>query len=260
MLRAERITHRIDGHTILSDVSGSFAAGELSLIIGPNGAGKSTLVRAITRQLVPSEGHVSYDGRPLREWSDMELARVRAVLSQTLDVAFPITAWEVVMVGRFPHFTGTPEPSDEKACEDAMRFFGVLDLADRNYLTLSGGERQRVQFARVLTQIWYPVDRAHRYLVLDEPLTFLDIRHQFELMRKLRDLMERERIVVIGVVHDLNLAARFADHMVLLSGGRVLASGKPETVLTPVLIGEAFGITPVVYRVPGSERSYLFFD
>lgn len=263
------LTFDIDGTRLLDDVSVTFGVGRLSLVIGANGAGKSTLIRALCGQLGRMaggrrgggtlRGDVRYAGRPIAEWSALQLAQVRAVLSQSVELAFPLRAWEVVMMGRYPHFSGRPEPRDERACEEAMRFFDVWEWADRTYLTLSGGERQRVHFARVLAQVWYPVAGAHRYLVLDEPLTFLDIRYQYEFMRKVRELMAAGDMVVVGVVHDLNLAARFAGQVVLMKQGRVLAAGTPREVLTAPLVDAAFGIRPKVH--PGEDGGvHLVFD
>ncbi len=257
-LTAAGVSFAVDGRALLSEVSVAFEASSLGLVVGPNGAGKSTLVKVLCRQLAPDAGEVRYGGRALGAWSDAELATVRAVLSQSVELAFPLRVWEVVMMGRYPHFTGRPGGKDERACEEAMRFFDVWAWADRNYLTLSGGERQRVQFARVMAQIWDSAPGRTRYLVLDEPLTFLDIRYQFEFMRRVRELMQAGDLVVVGVVHDLNLAARFADHLVLVHEGRALASGAPADVLTPELIEQAFGIRPTVHSVGG--RLHLLFE
>jgi iron complex transport system ATP-binding protein len=260
MLEAHEVGYRIGDNPLLTAVTERFAPGTLSVVVGANGAGKSTFVRVLCRQLEPSTGSVSYDGRRLDTWSDAELARVRGVLSQNLEVAFPLKAWEIVLMGRYPHFTGTPTAADERACEEAMRFFDVWDWADRDYLTLSGGERQRVHFARVLSQIWYPGAGASRFLILDEPLTFLDIRYQFAFMHKLRELLTAGDLVVLGVVHDLNLAARFADRVLMLHGGRLLASGAPDDVLTPELIAQGFGVKATVLRTGDGSRTQLLFE
>jgi len=258
MLSAKNITYTIDGKTLLDDVSVHFEAGKLNLIIGPNGAGKSTLVKVICNQVQPSEkGSVLYNGNDLRTYSIAELARIRAVLSQNIELAFPLKVSEVVMMGRYPHFTGKPGQKDETACEEAMRFFDVLDMAKRNYMTLSGGEKQRVHFARVLAQIWYKPAEGCRYLVLDEPLTFLDVRYQFDFMNKVTSLLQDENLVVVGVVHDLNLAAKFAGHIVLLHQGKVLAAGNRGQVLSKENIRTAYGLEPVIHTE--KEEMYLFF-
>ncbi|MBV6522438.1 MAG: Hemin import ATP-binding protein HmuV [Gemmatimonadaceae bacterium] len=258
MLTGTDLTFTVDQARLLDRVSVAFAPGKLSLVVGPNGAGKSTLVKVLSRQLIPQSGSVRFDDRPLPQWSERDLARVRAVLSQNVELAFPLRVWEVVLMGRYPHFAGAPKEDDERACEEAMRYFDVLDWSERNYLTLSGGERQRVQFARVMAQVWYGAPGSHRWLLLDEPLTFLDIRHQFDFLRRIRTLLHAGDLVVMGVVHDLNLAARFADHLVVLSHGRVLASGTPAQVLQPDLVEQAFGIRPVVREAANGTVHLLF--
>jgi iron complex transport system ATP-binding protein len=256
VLTGRALTYVTGGRRLLDDVSVSFPPGALSMVVGPNGAGKSTLLRVLCRELAAT-GEVRYGDRPLAAWSEPELARVRAVLSQVVELSFPLRVWEVVLMGRYPHFSGGPAPRDEAACEAAMRYVDVWEWAERDYMTLSGGERQRVQFARVLAQIWERRPGQPRYLLLDEPLTFLDIRHQLEFLERIRALMAEGDLVVVGVVHDLNLAARFADQVVMMEEGRVLASGAPDEVLTPDHVARAFGVRPVVQDVAG--RRHLVF-
>jgi iron complex transport system ATP-binding protein len=271
MLAASNITFRVGNKALISEVSVSFAPGRLHLIIGPNGAGKSTLIKVLARLLRPQIGQVEYEGTDVYQTSEAELAKRRAVLSQAVEVAFPLTVREVVMMGRYPHFGGRPGPLDEKITDELMAFFDVTEFSDRNYQTLSGGERQRVNFARVLAQLWrdgsdsLPVSEAPtprstcRYLFLDEPLTFLDIRHQIEFMKKVRSFAVAPDVVTVGVVHDLNLAARFADQIVLLNHGRVVASGTAAEVLTSDRIRAVFGVEPTFVPVKPSGI-HLIFD
>jgi iron complex transport system ATP-binding protein len=189
---------------------------------------------------------------------EAELAKRRAVLSQAVEVAFPLTVREVVMMGRHPHFGSRPGPSDEGIVDELMGFFDVSEFAGRNYQTLSGGERQRVNFARVLAQLWH-AGTSCRYLFLDEPLTFLDIRHQIEFMKKVRAFTDAPDVVTVGVVHDLNLAARFADQIILLNHGRVVAHGAPAEVLTAEHIRDVFGVEPTFVPVEQSGV-HLIFD
>jgi iron complex transport system ATP-binding protein len=271
MLEANGITFRVGGKALIADVSVSFAPGRLHLIIGPNGAGKSTLVKVLARLLRPQTGRVEYEGEDVQHASESDLAKRRAVLSQAVEVAFPLTVREVVMMGRYPHFGGRPGPSDEKIADELMEFFDVTEFAGRNYQTLSGGERQRVNFARVLAQLWRdgaaspsahesrPAPPSCRYLFLDEPLTFLDIRHQIEFMKKVRAFTDAPDVVTVGVVHDLNLAARFADQIVLLDRGRVVATGTAAEVLTAERIREVFGVEPTFVPVEQSGV-HLVFD
>ncbi len=258
MLTAKNITYRIGDKLLLDDVSVDFQPGKLHLILGPNGAGKSTLVKVLCNQIRPQQGSVFYGDKNVKEYGIAELARIRAVLSQNIEIAFPINVAQIVMMGRYPHFSGKPTEKDEIACEAAMRLFDVLDLADRNYMTLSGGEQQRTHFARVFAQIWFPVKGACNYLILDEPLTFLDVHYQFEFMHKIIELLQRSDLVVVGVVHDLNLAAKFADQIVLLHQGKVLASGTKDQVLTKENIKTAYRLEPVIHVEEGGM--YLFFE
>jgi iron complex transport system ATP-binding protein len=253
MLEARDISFAVGGRDLISGVSARFEPGKLYLIIGPNGAGKSTLIKVLARLLRPTTGEVIYEDQNVAVTSEMALAKKRAVLSQAIEVAFPLSVREVVMMGRYPHFGGRPGPADDKVVDEMMSIVDITEFADRNYQTLSGGERQRVNFARVLGQVW-PTEHAAsgfpscRYLFLDEPLTFLDIHHQIDFMKRVREFSQAEDAVTIGVVHDLNLAARFADRILLLNNGRLVASGAPTDVLTAELIREVFAVEPTFVR------------
>lgn len=271
MLEASDITFRVGNRALISGVSVTFAPGKFHLIIGPNGAGKSTLIKVLARLLRPQTGRVEYEGADVRHASEADLAKRRAVLSQAVEVAFPLTVREVVMMGRYPHFGVSPAPADEEIADELMSFFEVSELGGRNYQTLSGGERQRVNFARVLAQLWragpaaspalasLPAHPSCRYLFLDEPLTFLDIRHQIAFMKKVRVFADAPDVVTVGVVHDLNLAARFADQIVLLNDGHVVANGTPAEVLTPGHIKDVFGVEPTFVPLKHSGI-HLVFD
>jgi len=259
MLTASHITFRVGDKALIADVSVSFAPGKLHLIIGPNGAGKSTLIKVLARLLRPQNGTIEYDGVDVQHAREAVLAKQRAVLSQAVEVAFPLSVREVVMMGRYPHFGGRPGPNDERIVDEVMAYFDVTEFSQRNYQTLSGGERQRVNFARVLTQLWSDATSSCRYLFLDEPLTFLDIRHQIDFMKKVRAFGGAPDVVTVGVVHDLNLAARFADHIVLLNYGRLVATGTATDVLTTDLIRATFGVQPTFVSGNG-PGVHLVFD
>src|SRR5581483_3104135 len=153
-----------------------------------------------------------------------------------------------------------PSPDDEAICDEMMRLLDVVALGEQPYATLSGGEKQRVNFARVLAQIWRPVDADGRYLFLDEPLTFLDIQHQLRFMQLVRGFADQDDVVVVGVVHDLNLAARFADRVILLDAGAVAVIGTPDEVLTPEHLRNAFHVRPTVVTNPATGGRHLIFD
>jgi iron complex transport system ATP-binding protein len=260
MLIANDLIFRAGVRTLIDRLSARFEPGRVHLIIGPNGAGKSTLIRLLARLLRPSEGSVHYDGRDVAYRKDRELAQCRSMLSQAVEVAFSFPVRELVLMGRYPHFTARPGAGDLEISEEVMRFFDVTEMADRSYGTLSGGEKQRVQFARVLAQIWRPLEGSTRYLFLDEPLTFLDIRYQIDFMEKVRTFASQEDVVVVGVVHDLNLAARFADRLLLLDHGRILANGTPTEVLTEESLSMAFQVSPVLLKNPATGKAHWVFE
>lgn len=262
MLTAHNVSFRVGNKPLIAGVSVSFVAGKLHLIIGPNGAGKSTLVKVLARLLRPHSGNVEYEGVDVSQAHEAQLAKQRAVLSQAVEVAFPLSVREVVMMGRYPHFGGRPGPIDEQIVDEVMQHFDVTEFSERNYQTLSGGERQRVNFARVLAQLWRDgssdASLSCRYLFLDEPLTFLDIRHQIDFLKKIRTFTDAPDVVTVGVVHDLNLAARFADQIVLLNEGRVVASGPPTEVLTADRIQEVFEVVPTFVSSEHSGMHLIF--
>jgi iron complex transport system ATP-binding protein len=259
-LEAVDVAYRVGRKELVRRLSATFDAGRVYLIIGPNGAGKSTFVKLLSRLLRPSAGHVRYAGADAASLREIDLARRRAVLSQAIDLAFPLSVREVVMMGRYPHFRGRPSRRDEAIRDEVLRFFDVEPFADRAYPTLSGGEQQRVNFARVLSQIWEPLGEGCRYLFLDEPLTFLDIRHQIDFMKKVRRFAAANDVVTIGVVHDLSLAARFADRLILMRDGAIVAQGTSDEVLTRDLIREVFDVTPALVPASDGRGVHLLFE
>jgi iron complex transport system ATP-binding protein len=259
-LQLTSVTKSFGAVRALKGVSFDLRGGEVHALLGENGAGKSTLIKVLARLLRPQTGTVEYEGADVSQTSEAELAKRRAVLSQAIEIAFPLTVREVVMMGRYPHFSGRPGPTDERIVDEVMKHFDVVEFKDRYYQTLSGGERQRVNFARVLAQLWREdVVDSSRYLFLDEPLTFLDIRHQIDFMKRIRSFTDAAEVVTIGVVHDLNLAARFADQILMLDGGRIVAYGTPSEALTTERIQHVFGVEPTMVQTPDSGI-YLVFN
>lgn len=223
VLVAERASLRIGETQILADVDLEVRAGELLALVGPNGAGKTTLLSLLAGDVEPSSGRVLLDGRPVGEHRTAELARRRGVLLQENRLSFPFEVAEVVAMGRAP-WRGRPEEDDDEAVVVAsMQATEVTHLSRRVFPTLSGGEKARVSFARVLAQ-------DPRVLFLDEPTAALDIRHQERTLRLARRRALAGDAVVV-VLHDLSLAAAYADRMVLVSRGRVAAVGTPREVL-----------------------------
>lgn len=229
----------VDGVTL------SAAAGACTAVLGPNGSGKSTLLRLLLGVARPSGGQAEFQGRPLPEWPRTELARRVAVVAQQEEMPFPLTVRELVAMGRYPHLgPWRPERApDRRAVADAMARCDVTRLAARPVSTLSGGERQRARVARALAQ------EPHA-LALDEPTIALDVRHEMGIFELLRELVA-EGVTVLLVTHNLNLAARYADQLVLLDEGRVAARGAPPEVIRQELLELVYAWPLHVGRHPG---------
>jgi iron complex transport system ATP-binding protein len=234
----------LSGQAVLRDVSFSVATGEVVGLLGRNGAGKTTLLRLATRTLAPDAGRITLAGEPLTELSRRALAQRVATVPQELHVPFPFLASEIVLMGRAPHqgLLGFESASDLARAQQAMEEVGIGELADRPLGVLSGGERQLVMFARALVQ-------DPEILLLDEPTSHLDLRHRIDVLRIVRRLARRGRGALV-VSHDLSLAARTCDRIVVLGEGRVLADGEPGAVLSPALLHEAFGIDADIVSAP----------
>ncbi|MEU7155724.1 heme ABC transporter ATP-binding protein [Streptomyces chrestomyceticus] len=233
--RADGLGVRLGTRTVLDGIGLAVTTGQVLALVGPNGAGKSTLLAALAADLPAITGEVRIDGRPATAWTAPELALRRAVLPQAAALSFPFTVADVVRMGRAP-WAGTPrEDEDEAAVAEAMAATEVTGFADRPFSALSGGERARVALARVLAQ------RAP-LLLLDEPTAALDLRHQELVLRLCRERAAAGAAVAV-VLHDLGLAAAYADRAALLHGGRIVAQGPPGEVFGPGLLSR-------VYRQP----------
>ena len=252
MLEARDIIYRVGSVEILHGVSAQFQAGKLSVIVGPNGSGKSTLLRVMSGEYRPSQGEVWYGDRPLNSIAHRDRAKVRAVLAQRTELSFPLTVTEIVLMGRYPHFLVKPSEEDYAICEAALERIGAMEFSTRNYLTLSGGEQQIVQFARILAQIWNAPEGSTKYLLLDEPTTFLDLKHQHQFLRLARELA-LEGAVVVAVIHDINLAAQYADFILAIESGRVLTSGTSREVIQPDIIRSLYHTQTTVLHPEGLE-------
>ncbi|MBD1551705.1 ABC transporter ATP-binding protein [Pseudomonas typographi] len=238
-LHADELAWRLRGQQLLHGVSVKVPAGGMLGVIGPNGSGKSSLLKLLAGLAKPDSGEVSLDGVALSQWRRRPLARRLAVVEQHAHTEAAINVQDVVRLGRSPH-RALLEPSsatDAAIVDAALRQVGMAQHHRRPWHSLSGGERQRTQIARALAQ--QPSE-----LLLDEPTNHLDIQHQLALLALLRQLPT----TCVVALHDLNLAARFFDRLVLLDQGRVLAEGTPEQVLTPSLIEQAYGVRAVVGR------------
>jgi iron complex transport system ATP-binding protein len=235
---ATDVSVQIDGKTVLDSISIAVSPGELIALVGPNGAGKSTLLSVLSGDIRPTTGSVTMAGRDLASYKALELARLRSVLTQENQMNFPFTVGQVVIMGRSP-WARTPNfDSDEVAVAESMVAMDVDQLVTRRFTALSGGEKARVSLARVLAQRTPTV-------LLDEPTASLDLSHQEDVMRAVRALAASGRAVIV-VVHDLTLAAAYADRVALLSAGRLVSSGTPTEVLTAERVASVYGLKVAV--------------
>ena len=220
MLKAENVTYKIDNQTLLDDVSVVFGEGSFSVIMGQNGAGKSTLMRILAGSLKSKSGNVLMFDKPLHNFKEVELARVRAVLSQHYEISFPVSVEDIVMMGRYPHFGNQPTGKDFAIIDKTLDLMGIKNLKHRYYDTLSGGEAQKVQMARVLAQIWQHENNSDKILFLDEPVSQLDIHYQHFILSVAKNLT-KNNLLVIAILHDLNLALSYADNIIFMKNGKV---------------------------------------
>ena len=248
MLAAEHVSMAIDGTTLLRDAGVAVQPGKVVAVMGPNGAGKSTLLRVLAGDLAPDAGEVTLDGVALADVSILDRARRRAVVPQRASIAFGFTVLETVMLGRYPHGGDQARDVDLRIARHALERAGVAAFETRLAPTLSGGELARVMLARALAQI--ECSGHPRYLLLDEPTGSLDPAHQHHAMRLLRNVTSNGDVGVLIILHDLNLAARYADEVVLMRSGCVLARGAPDKVLTPPQIVAAFDVEAVILPNP----------
>lgn len=244
ILQADSLLLRRDLRTLVQDVGFSLAAGEILMLVGPNGAGKSSLLRLLAGEWRADMGTVTIKGQRLQAWEPSALALCRAVLPQHSPLTFPFTVREVVGFGRTPHDTGWRE--DQRIVTQWLQACDVHHLADSPYTQLSGGEKQRVHWARIMTQV-SGVDNP--LLLMDEPTSALDLAHQHSLMQLLRKRASQGLGAVVAV-HDLNLAARFGDRIMMMKAGRVEALGTPQEVLTAATVETVFGVRVSVLSHP----------
>ncbi len=251
MYRLHGLGMSYNGTPVLRDVTLRFSEPQLIALVGPNGAGKSTLLGILAGLRPQYSGSCLYRDRELRRWPRRAFAREVSFVPQTVRIEFPFTAEQVVLMGRTPHAGGLFEsPADWQAVDEAMRLTDTLAFRHRDFRSLSGGERQLVLLASALAQ-------QPRVLLLDEPTTFLDLRHQIAIYRLLADL-RRQGLLVIAATHDLNLAAAYADRVVALRAGRIIADAPPDQVLHPAVIRELFDVETRTAQGPRGRPWILY--
>lgn len=249
MLDVQGLSLKRGGSQVLHDINLTLRPGQVLGVLGPNGAGKSSLLGVLCGELAPTAGRVHLEGLGLDDWPGQERARRLAVLPQASSLGFAFSVAEVVGLGRLPHASGRQR--DREIVEAALAAADAQHLVERSYLALSGGERQRVHLARVLAQLW--PGEPGTTLLLDEPTSALDPLHQHTTLQAVCSFADRGASVLV-ILHDLNLAARYCDHILLLEQGRGHALGTPQQVLTPTALRAVFGIDVLVQ--PHPERGH----
>jgi iron complex transport system ATP-binding protein len=244
-LTTRNLTLAYDGTSIISDLTLAIPAGKITALVGANGCGKSTLLRGLARLLKPRAGTVYLDGVSILKHSTKEVAKQLGILPQGPTAPEGLTVRELVAQGRYPHQGWLQQwsPEDERLTEKALLTTGMLELAERSLEALSGGQRQRAWIAMALAQ-------NTEILLLDEPTTFLDLAHQIEVLELLYDLNRLEGRTIVMVLHDLNQACRYADHLVAVKQGKVYAQGDPGQVMTAEMVSQVFGLACCIVKDP----------
>jgi iron complex transport system ATP-binding protein len=245
ILDAKNVTLCLRDKTILSDVSFKVSSGEFFVIIGPNGAGKTSLLKVLSGFYKTDEGSISINGRDLFSYSRRHLSQILSIVPQQIEVGFPFTVAETVIMGRTPHLglLGLESREDYRIAEEAMEFTDIGHLADRKLFQLSGGELQRVIIARAICQ-------QPEIILLDEPTTALDPAHQLKIMDLMEKFRKEHNITVIMVSHDLNLASMYGERIILLKDGKVVETGEPGKVLDEKLLEDTYGCRLMVDENP----------
>jgi len=247
LLSARGLSFRYGEREVLRDVDLDLSSGQVTILLGPNGSGKSTLIKILSGALPPGGGEVALLGRSPQEYDRREMARLLSVVGQDPPVDFPMTVDEYVALGRFPHqglFGGTSS-SDREEIEGALAMTGLAPLRDRALSAISAGERQRATVARAVAQ-------GARVMLLDEPTAFLDIRHRVAFYEIVTRLAGTRGVAALVASHDLSLCAEYGERIVLLSGGAVASQGRPEEVLTPENVREAYRVEVACDRNPAT--------
>ncbi len=257
MLKASNISYNIKEKYLVKDINLNFGEGQFTVIMGQNGAGKSTLLKILANSMKNSTGDVNYNNKDIHSYHALELAKLRAVLSQHYDITFPITVDDIVIMGRYPHFKSVPSHEDIKICEEVMKQINIEDLKGREYGTLSGGEAQKVQMARVLAQIWEK--ETSKILFLDEPVSNLDMKYQHQIL-SMAQKISRENCIVIAVLHDINLSLTYADRIVFMKDGFIKYVLNDLKELSEEIILDIFNVKAKIINNPFTDKPLVIYE
>ena len=257
MIEVQYASFAVNKKILVNEVSLLVEPGEFVVIMGPNGAGKSTLLKMISGALAPTKGKIILKGKDIATYPLDQLAKQRAVLSQHYEISFPLTAREIVMMGRYPYFNSFPRAEDEAIVTNRMERMQVNELADRSYQTLSGGEAQKVQMSRVLAQIGNTHDNEQKLLLLDEPVSHLDVKYQHQLLAVAKECC-KSQVAVIAVLHDINLAIKYADRILFMKQASVVKNLAKHELITSELLENIFDIKSRIIDLPEGGKFVVF--
>jgi iron complex transport system ATP-binding protein len=257
MVSAEDISFRVKDKILLHPSTIGFDVSRFHVIMGPNGAGKTTLLKLLAGAEKPFSGTIKIDGKEIKEYNQQQLARKRAVLSQHYDISFPVSVEDIIMMGRYPYFNSSPNAYDVEVCNKVMKKMEVMDFRNRDYNTLSGGEGQKVQMCRVLAQIDDVKDTSYKLLFLDEPVSHLDVKYQYQLLQEAKYL-NSHNITIIAILHDMNLALSFADRILFMKQGKIYQDLRDIYKVSSQIIEEVFDVKCRIIYPEGDKPVVIF--
>ena len=258
MIDVQKVSFSVGKKILVKDVSLQILPGEFVVIMGANGAGKSTLLKMMAGSLHPTAGKIFFKEKEINLYKTEDLAKQRAVLSQHYHISFPMLAREIVMMGRYPYFDHQPKLTDEQLVTACLERMQVQSLANRDYNTLSGGEAQKVQMSRVLAQIGETSPEQTKLLLLDEPVSHLDIKYQHQLLQEAKILCQNHTAVA-AVLHDINLALKYADRIVFMKDGQIAHTLPKQEPITAEILKEIFDVDAKIFDIPGENRKFISF-
>jgi len=256
MLKARQIDYKHKEFFILNDVDVTLDYGDFLAIVGPNGAGKSSLLSILANEVKQGKQKITFKNKEISEWEVRELSMHKAKFSQHNSNEIPLQVKDVVMMGRYPYFDSQPRKEDFEAMNKHMYETDVYHLKERDYNTLSGGEKQRVHLSRVMAQVENEIEK--KLIFLDEPLNNLDVKHQYKALEIIKKFTQKDNAAIV-VLHDLNLAAQFADKILLMKSGKVSAYGTPEEVFTAENITQAYNFPCTICPHPVNANPMIIF-
>ena len=256
LLEIKSIFFKIKDKVILDDISLHIKSGDMVSIIGPNGSGKTTMLKAISNEISITYGEINFINKNILDWDLNDFANKKAVLSQSNNLVFPFSVIDIVKMGRFPLKNKGNQIEENNLCKKILNIFDLDDYVNQNYITLSGGEKQRVQLARVIAQIWSD-DYSKKILILDEPTSYLDIKHQHLLFQFLKEL-NKKGLTIIMVLHDLNHALLNSNKIVVLKDSKLISFGETNNIITEELIKNVFEIDLKLINYKGNNKRIIF--